>query len=46
MFRANSVTPPSWNSRASDHISAGMVVAGRLPISSWPMSRRIVEGTM
>src|SRR5881398_2289452 len=45
MLRLKSVTPPSSNSRASDRISAVIVVAGRLPISSWPISRRRDEGT-
>src|SRR4051794_9048752 len=45
MFRLNSVTPPSWNSRASARISGVIVVPGRLPIRSWPISRRKEEGT-
>src|SRR4051812_19964948 len=40
MLRPNSVMPPSWNSRAIDRTSAGMVVPGRLPISNCPISRR------
>jgi hypothetical protein len=34
MFRENRVTPPSENSRTTDRISGGMVVPGRLPMSS------------
>jgi hypothetical protein len=45
MLRAKRITPPSENSFASERISGVIVVPGRLPIRSWPMSWRMVLGT-